>query len=73
MFVCVCLRACVCVCLCLCVYMYMYINRYSHNFIRVCIHMYIHIFVYDFPDIVYGVALVSRIDKIIGLFCKRAL
>jgi len=27
-----------------------------------------HGFIYD-----YGVALVSRIDKIIGLFCKRAL
>jgi len=24
-------------------------------------------------ECVYGVALVSRIDKIIGLFCKRAL
>jgi len=24
-------------------------------------------------DITYGVAVVSRIDKIIGLFCKRAL
>ena len=25
------------------------------------------------PRVNYGVALVSRIDKIIGLFCKRAL
>jgi len=24
-------------------------------------------------DLSYGVALVSRIEKIIGLFCKRAL
>jgi len=31
-------------------------------------HTYLHNMRYN-----YGVALVSRIDKIIGFFCKRAL
>ena len=33
---------------------------------------YLHLH-YDADNIAYGVASVSRIDKIIGLFCKRAL
>jgi len=34
--------------------------------LSVCVYMYVFMFG-------YGMALVSRIDKIIGLFCKRAL
>ena len=30
-------------------------------------------FMITLGEIMYGVALVSRIDKIIGLFCKRVL
>jgi len=44
------------------IYIYTHINIYIYVYIYVCIHIYR-----------YGVASVSRIDKIIGLFCKRAL
>ena len=45
----------------------------------VCVHMHIHmcirayVYIYFYFNNSYGVALVSRIDKIIGLFCKRDL
>ena len=51
-------------------------------FLCICAHVYMNIcmlqlyIVHWFTDptkVYYGVALVSRIDKIIGLFCKRAL
>jgi len=35
-------------------------------------HMYIHMYLYRHTHW-YGVALVSRMDKILGLFCKRDL
>jgi len=45
-----------------------------HVSVCVCVQTqtHTHTKLADSPE-VYGVALVSRIDKIIGLFCKRAL
>ena len=68
----------VCVCVCVCVYVYTYIYIYVHTYTYIYIYAYIYIYLYvcartcarDESD---GVALVSRIDKIIGLFCIRAL
>jgi len=68
------------------IYIYIYIHIYTEvcTYIYIythmrCAHIYIYIHIH-FTDmctpqveISYGVALVSRIDKIIGLFCKRAL
>ena len=56
-------------------------------FLRVCVYVYVHvrvwvcvcvcvfflIFTILSGSVHYGVALVSRIDKIIGLFCKSVL
>ena len=51
-------------------------------YIHICINMYVYIYAYTHRyeqaactriPLYVGVALVSRIDKIIGLFCKRAL
>jgi len=47
-------------CVCVCVFEYMYKYLYMHLYIQGTIAS-------------YGVASVSRIDKIIGLLCKRAL
>jgi len=61
---------------------YTYIHMQIH-YCRETIYTYIYtlpnicVYTYKYPvllvDASYGVALVSRIDKIIGLFCKRAL
>ena len=66
--------------------MYEICCAYIHMQIHYCtetIYTYIYtlpticVYTYKYPallvDASYGVALVSRIDKIIGLFCKRAL
>jgi len=49
-----------------CAHMNACIFAYTQN--KNATHAYLHNMTYK-----YGVALVSRIDKIIGLFCKRAL
>ena len=43
--------------------------------VRVCVCVYIRLNIHNVDSLqsIYGVALVSRIDKTIGLFCKRAL
>jgi len=55
---------CVCVCMCMCVREeergYKVQKRKRKNTVHKCVST-------------YGVALVSRIDKITGLSCKRAL
>jgi len=43
--------------------MYLYTDTYIHTRVHIYIRM----------SCIYGVALISRIDEIIGLFCKRAL
>jgi len=69
---CVCWHAFVCVfvcvfafvCACLCVYIY------------ICIYIYVYIYIHISQAchaLDYRVASIGRIDKIIGLFCKRAL
>ena len=52
---------------------------YIYIFTCTCTYMHIHVYTYmsmlQTPTRhwnTYGVALVSRIDKIVGLFCKRA-
>ena len=57
--VCVCKHLLVCVCMCTCFYLCVYIRVFRQK---------------KKQDLCrYVVALVSRIDKIIGLFCKRVL
>ena len=60
----------------ICFYIYIYIHTYIYMFLHIHIHTYIHIYVYirylQEPNR-YGVATISRLHKIICLFCKRAL
>jgi len=49
------------------IYIYIYIFLYVYIYIHICREAFAHYFqLYD----MYGVAMVSRIDKIIGLFCR---
>jgi len=48
------------------IYLYMYIYMYMHIHVHAYIHLHMHIKE-------YGVATISRLLEIIGLFCKRAL
>jgi len=72
---CVCVSACLCVCVsvCLCVCVSGSVSGWicgkAGGVLWVVDVVVVRIHVY-FPY--YGVALVSRTDKIIGLFCKRA-
>ena len=59
---CIVLRVCVYACMC----MFARVRTFSYT--HVCVCAYTCKSVYG-----YGVAATSRIDKIIGLFCKRAL
>ena len=67
--VCVCIdvfvrvRVCVCVCMCACVSVSVSVS------VSVCMRVWEAMRI----ERGYEVALVSRIDKIVGLFCKRAL
>ena len=71
----------VCICMYMAMYMYVYIYICLYIYIHIYIYINIHIYIYVHsrpasecnlgPS--HGVALISRIDKIIGLFCKRAL
>ena len=75
--VCVCMCVCVCVCVCVCkyIYIYIYIYIYTYTYMHIYIYTYkcMYLVFYDQDEICCGVASVSRIDKIIGLFCKRDL
>jgi len=67
------------------VYIYIYIYIYGNSpagalrlfgtYVRIIAVLYIIrvLFLHMIQVLWYGVALVSRIDKIVGLFCKRAL
>ena len=57
-----------------CTYMYMYVCTFPFV-TKVHTYMYIYVHVNIFMNIpfAYGVATISRIDQITGLFCKRAL
>jgi len=58
------------------VYIYIYIYDYVYIYTKyIYIHIYIYIYVYALQSrsIWYGVATISRLLKIIGLFCKSAL
>jgi len=85
--VCVCVRACVCVCVhayvhvCMCVGVCVYIYMWVGRWVCMCVYVgVVYTYVYVcirvctscMPES-YGVASISRIDKIIGLFWKRAL
>jgi len=54
------------------VHKYVYVLR-VYKCIRIYAYTYIRITYIDVSPLCYGVASVSRTDKIIGLFCKRAL
>jgi len=43
---------------------------YLHMFIHICIYIHIFVYVYTYMYICYGVATISRLLKIIGLFCR---
>jgi len=85
MYGCVRVRVCVCVCVCMYVCVYVSMNVHMCAYTLVCFMQHTtHMLVlynmcvvqhraYMLVCIRYGVALVSRIDKMIGLFCKRAL
>ena len=65
------------------IYVYVHISVYSiHTCIHICIYIYIFMYMDQFKHInesssrttsSHGVATMSRLFKIIGLFCKRAL
>ena len=64
--------------ICICVYIHMCVyTSCIYIYVYICICVYVHMCVYKYGNAhtsaTYGVASVSRIDKIIGLFCKRAL
>ena len=58
MFVCMCMCLCVCVCVCVCVCA------------RVSVHVCVGMRVRRWEGECYGVASISRLLKIIGLFCR---
>jgi len=74
--------ACQCGQIYICVYMYIYLYMHIYRFTRihVCIYryMYIYMCIYALPaderhtgmTSGYGVATISRLLKIIGLFCR---
>jgi hypothetical protein len=88
MYVCmyVCIYVCMHVCMYMCVYVFMHVcmhvcmyvcmyisDRETEN-LRALVHVYAHVHWWcRCGTYTYGVASVSRIDKIIGLFRKRAL
>jgi len=63
-------------------YIYIYIQIhihtriYTHMHMKICMYIHIHIHIY-LPKArslcEYGVATISRLLEIVGLFCKRAL
>ena len=55
-------------CVCVCVFLFDLVSIHITRDVRLSLSISVSIHV-----CYYGVALVSRIDKIIGLFCKRAL
>ena len=68
--------------ICIIVYIYVHIYTLMYNHICAYVQMYIYAYIYinTFHHAaparhiaLYGVATISRILKIIGLFCKRAL
>jgi len=56
-----------------CVKQNMYILLYVYSATVRFLHLWADTIFPDALDYCYGVALVGRIDKILGLFCKRAL
>jgi len=60
----------------ICIYTYIYTRIYIYMHITcVCIHVCIHVYnacILHVCVSTYGVATVSRIDTIIGLFCRIA-
>jgi len=61
---------CVCMCVCVCVSVVCECVRES---VRVCVVIYVSVFgcEVEMYKILYGVATISRLLKIIGLFCSK--
>jgi len=73
--------ACMCVCMCVCLYVCVYVCVFVCVYVCVCVCMcvcmrelvcVIHVYIIHAHacNVCCGVATVSRIDKIIGLFCR---
>jgi len=61
---------CMCVCMCICICMYVLcISIFMCKYVFLIRVFFGHILLLN----VYGVAMISRLLKIVGLFCKRAL
>ena len=58
----------------ICTYKCVYTYIYAYIYMNICTYTYVFAGgYYILAGGYYGVALASRIDKMIGLFCKRAL
>jgi len=73
-----CIHLSVYVSLCVCIYLYVFVSISKCLYLSLCVCIYLYVFVSISLSMYlctyhYGVALVSRIKKIMGLFCKRAL
>jgi len=53
-----------------CVNVHICTCTYIDVYMPICVGVYIHTRTYIYSTCIYGVATVSRIDKIIGLFCR---
>ena len=63
------------ICIDICIYIHTCTEPYTYIYICIYIYIYVHSRPASECNLgpSHGVALVSRIDKIIGVFCKRAL
>jgi len=66
----------------ICIHVYIYTCIYIYAYICMHVHIYIHIYLHTYCTFEwctapspsnYGVATISRLLQIIGLFCKKAL
>jgi len=77
MCVCVCVCVCVCLCLCVCEAAVCCSNTSNHTDTDTRAHTHTHTHTHTQTHMLYtcryGVASISTLLKIIGLFCKRAL
>jgi len=68
--------ACIHTYMCICIYTYIYTYIYIYIYTYTHIYLYIHIYINNelglWLAFDYGLVTISRLLKIIGLFCKRA-
>jgi len=67
----VCVTRCLCICVGGHIHIHIYIYMYLHVYIHVFMYTHTNKYIYTYMYVCwYGVATVSRIDKITGLFCR---